>query len=374
MFHLDEWNDLTVDHLPLDTITTRISEFMRLGSMQCDYDNDHGKVTCRTNSSLHFVVQLWQSSARGGATVILVQIQKVQGCSFEFQEVRRDLSNAILSGQRAMPPNKGQHQLQTARICNDFLSSTTKRHNTTTIPFLDGGCASCDHRHDGGTTTSALDLSWELLKSSLANETLLGLESLAMLTDPSKTMREDVDSASRAVLFFDSGIQRLLTDYFSILPSGASSQDDMAIDDDEEYHRRMHMIALRILSNSLEWVATTPRHHQEEQGSSSCSVVDLSSSSGSPFWQRVWQSISYNLRLASQRPQEAILSIRCLRFLMLLQTTRALFLEEEEGSQKQKNCWWTDECLTECLLNANRYGKQYNVSLEHETRKLLAQV
>jgi hypothetical protein len=373
MFHLDEWNDLTVDHLPLDKITTRISEFMRLASIQCDYDNDHGKVTCRTNSSLHFVVQLWQSAR--GATVILVQIQKVQGCSFEFQEIRQDLSNAILSGQRAMPPNTGQQQLPTSWICNDFLSNAIKR---LPIPFDGSSSSSCEDRHGGGgraTRSASLDLSWQLLKSNFASETRLGLESLAVLTDPSKTMREDVDSASRAVLLCDSDIQRLLTNYF-ILPLEASSQDDMAIDDDdEEYHRRMHMIALRIISNSLEWVATTPRHHQHEQqgSSSSSSSVDLSSSASSPFWQRVWQSISYNLRLASQRPQEAILSIRCLRFLMLLQTTRAL-LEEEGSRQQEQENWWTDRCLTDWLLDANRYGKQYNLSLEQETKKLLAQV
>jgi hypothetical protein len=384
MFHLDEWNDLTVDNLPLDTITTRISEFMRLGSIQCDYDNNHGKVTCRTSTSLHFVVQLWQSGAarKGDAnTVILVvQIQKVQGCSFEFQEVRRDLSNAILSPQqRAMPsPTSSQHQqLQTTAnmICNDFHP-----------PPFDSGC-SCDQQHAGGTTTrSALDLSLQLLKSKLASETRLGLESLVIFTDPSKTMREDVDSASRAVLL-DSGIQRLLANYF-ILPLllETSSKDDMmAIDDDDvddEYHRRMYMMALRIISNSLEWVATTNlRHrHDEEQGSwCSSSYVDLLSSpaSSSPFGLQLWQSISFDLRLASQRPQEAILSSRCLRFLMLLQTTRALLEEKKEGSQeKEQGTWCTadDGCLTDWLLDANIYGKQFNLSLEQETKKLLAQV
>jgi hypothetical protein len=315
------------------------------------------------------VVQLWQSVRGASTAVILVQIQKVQGCSFEFQEVRNDISNAILSGQRAMSPTTSQQQLQTAMICNDFLSNTTKRHDS--LPFDAGSSSSCD-RHDG-TTISAVHLSLQLLKSKLASETRLGLESLVVLTDPSKTMREAVDSASRAVLFdtSSSGIQRLLTDYFALPLETSSSQDDMAIDDHgEEYRRRVHMIALRILSNALEWVATTSRHQQHEH-QEGCSSVDLSSSA-SPFWQRVWQSISYNLRLASQKPQEAILSIRCLRFLMLLQPMNALL--EEEGSQEEKQqgtSWWTDGCLTDWLLDANRYGKQYNLSLEQETKKLL---
>jgi hypothetical protein len=73
------------------------------------------------------------------------------------------------------------------------------------------------------------------------------MESLViLLTDPSKTMQEAVDSPSRPVIFITSGTQRLLTDYFALPLDTSSSQDNTAIDDhDEDYYLRcMHMIAL----------------------------------------------------------------------------------------------------------------------------------
>merc|ERR1739848_281429 len=50
MFYpIQEWNTFKVpEHLPLNTITSRISEFLRLNSIETKYNNEQGFVRCKT--------------------------------------------------------------------------------------------------------------------------------------------------------------------------------------------------------------------------------------------------------------------------------------------------------------------------------------
>jgi hypothetical protein len=329
MFHPIEWNTLTIDQdsIPLDTATTRISEFLRLNSIACSY-NDHGRVHGTTNSFLQFVVQLWQQKSLS-SNAVLVQIQRIQGDSLELQHLKRRLCHAIETGeQQAMPSN------QVPRATCELLNIISSRP-------IETQCECDDHY------PSAVDICRQLLESEQWHENRMGLETLITLTDSSKTIRREVYRASHLVLA-DSEFQNLWKHYLIASRSNKDSKDDGNCGRGNS-GGSMHLMALQVLSHALEsavsWQHTTDRS----------SSVDLNMDN--VFWHDVCQLLQDNVQLACCRTLEAALSTRCLR---LLQTLHPRSCDQMDTRN-----------LYKCLQSAHTHGRRCNLSLERETEQYL---
>jgi len=334
LFHPLERTALTIEDVSLDTVTSRISEFMKQKSITCSYQTDN--VECLTDGLLKFVVQLWKGAAKNKNHTVL-EIQRKQGCCLDMQAMRRDLVQAILTGsvdrQKSNPP----------RSSCEFLESFLKKAGNMVPPTPKlGKCL-----------PTAVSMCRRLLESNHLDENRLGLESLIFLTDSSKTFATDADKVSSEILR-DTSFQDLLLKYFvdtERIPSNILETDTGVMGYGQgEFFGCLHIMALKVLSNALASAA-----RKQPLPPSTC--IDLSSL----FWQRVLEALYYNLQSAPHRPIEASLSIRCLHLLQIVEPSTAN-LAPSQGSLHQH------------LLNAYKFGRNHSRSLERETEQLMGRL
>jgi hypothetical protein len=324
MFHPLERTAATIENVALDTATSRISNFMKSHSITCQYHSDQGFIDCTTDDQLQFVVQLWQGNNNGSCNKIIMEVQRRQGCCIQMQTIRHQLLKVVVHGESSRPAEP-----PTRSTCA-FLA--TLLDQTTSLP----------PPPQGECLPTALSICRTLLQSKRLDENRLGLESLCTLTDPSKFRSNDADQACR-MLLSDATYQGLLEKHFM------QKEDDTMEYEHKAFVGRLHLLALKVLSQSLESVT---------QSSSRPLAIDLSS----VFWRNILQTLYCNLQVASSRPLEASLSIRCLRLLQTLEPSTLTALVPSPSS------------LHECLSRAHQYGRDHSRSLEQESEQFMGLV
>jgi hypothetical protein len=342
---------------------------MKNQSITCSYHSDVGRVDCLTDGLLKFVVQLWQGSSaddKNNKHIIVMEVERRQGGSIELQGLRNELVQAVLSGKASCVEPK--HSRTTCEFLKSIVVDDNTNATTTTLPLPP------PLEKDYLSTT--LELCQRMLESGRLDENRLGLESLCILTDPSKVLAKDADQVSRVILS-DSSFRTLLAKYFvhtglnhnhEPITSSMHEEcrdDDIAMDYEQgQFFGCLHFLALQVLSHALGSVANqqqSPSSRHNRTSSSSLST-DFSAS----FWQRVLQALYYNLRVASRRPLEASLSIRCLRLLQTVEPSTTFTLESVAPVNQRR--------LYECLLSARQYGRRHSRSLEQETEELMGRL
>ena len=355
MYHPLESNVLRIVHIPLDTITERISTFMRLHSITCSYHDEAARVDCLTEQLCKFVVQLWQGKDQ--VNEILVEVQRRHGCCIELQAIRRQLHHAIMTGESSPPQ---QMDGRSIRIMIEKVEEIME--NNTTQRSGQGH----ESNSQTGVFPDALEICHDLLDSERYDQKLLGMESLCILTDPSKVSKQAADRAARVLIYGDAddslSIHRLLEQYFVDIELTNHERADYYDSDDEDddgeprglgysqgsYFGAMHLLALRTLANSLESIS------YQKENKSALAPLDLSS----PFWRTVTTALVYDLEVASHRPIEATLSAKCLRLLKSL-----------EPKVLSITCGRTH--LLPFLENAHQFGKDHHLGLERESKRLM---
>ena len=338
MFYpIQDWNTLKVDDLPLDTITSRISEFLRVNSVETYYDNEKGIVRCRTISGCVFVINIWKD--RDDKT-FLIHFQHVSGCSMHSANIRSGLRNAILMSKQQKPSPL-------------FTSSS--------VPTILSSCEIRVHRSNEDRSSissheveeSSLQCCERMLKSHLLSENRLGLESLAMITDKTKTIPKAMREACFAVSH-DSGLQDLLRRYLEV--ASFTNSSPYAGEEQEQasfglYHeRRNHILVLQILAQSLLLSNGTTSMIRQNK-----------------FWEVVFTSIADNIEHASTRPLEATLSARCLSELLDADAISPWELSSKRVGHDSSR-------FEQSIKNAHRFGSLHNASLEGETGRLLCRL
>jgi hypothetical protein len=248
--------------------------------------------------------------------------------------------HAMLSGESVQP--KTNQPQTTCEFLQTLVQTTTAVSLPPPPPRKD--CLS-----------TALDCCRRFLESERLDEIRLGLESLCILTDPSKVIAKDADEASRIILS-DASFQDLLEKFFFDVKL---THNKLIVDEDDDdilmdygqgqFFGCLHLLAIKALSNALESVARNDH--------SSRIPIDLSNL----FWQTVLQSLYYNLEKAPRRPLEACLSTRCLRLLQTLEPSTLNMAPSQRRLQKY-------------LLNAYQYGREHSRSLEQETEQLMGRL
>lgn len=280
-----------------------------------------------TDELLKFTVQLWEGSK---PDTFIVEVQRRQGCCVQMQHIRSLLTQAILEDVTSEPESKP------ARNTCEFLERMLPP-----LPSRD----EC--------LPSALECCKDMLQSERLDANRLGLESLCTLTDPSKMLSKDADQACHLILT-DSTWQGLLEKYFVDMKSAGNNTDDsMEVDgvtmdyEQGEFFGSLHLLALKVLAQTLE---SSPPSHRSLS-------IDLDSM----FWTTILQALYYNTQVASCRPLEASVSIRCLRLLQTLEPSTLNSAPSQNG-------------LQQFLNSAHQYGRDHNRSLEQETDQLMGRL
>jgi len=169
--------------------------------------------------------------------------------------------------------------------------------------------------------SSCMDICQEMLSSTLQDQNRMGLESLCVLTNASKV--QDPQESCEKVLQ-DKSLQSLLVKYFAAADTEAN----------------LHLLALKAVAQALENAAETAK-------------IDVSS----VFWQAVLQAQYQHIQLPHERPIEASLSIKSMRF------ARARHPEVLNMLQRKHSL-----PVATFLQIAQEFGKQHNRTLEQEAK------
>jgi hypothetical protein len=343
LYHPLERTAATLRDLSLDTITVRISNFLRSQSIATSYQD--GRVDCMTSALLKFVVQLWAGGSSNNSHMIILEVQRRQGCCIEMQAIRSQLVQAITTNDdRVTTMSNDPPRSSTCQLVENLLE-----HNPSIPP----------KEHPQDCLSTAMTICRQLLQSPRLNENRLGLESLVVLTNPTKVLARDAMQVSNRVLTDFDFQHGLLEQYFVHVNRVGNHEDSDDRDYDDEDNTSMmdyeqgpffgglHVLALHVLSNALETTMTTT-------SPGNTSTFDLSSNT---FWQTVLGALYYNLQVASTRPMEAALSIKCLR--LLVPDASSTFATTVTTAPPRR--------LHEYLLHAHHFGKQHHRSLQQET-------
>lgn len=367
----------------LQDLIENISTFMKDRSIACSYNDQTGRFDGLTMNLLRFSVQLWGTGrppAKNGLLPVLVEIQRRQGCCIEMQRLRQELIQHLTRSVHHRDSDSNIH-VNSSQLCDKSLNEellqtwmTEQYANrpTSTLPSVVPAESSID---------DSFRIGLSLLKSSMLDQNRLGLESLCMISDVSKSSIEQAQYASSKILA-NGELQQLLLPYFvrvEISPRHQSTHPmESGRDDDHGYGARtldyaqgsyfggMHILALKVVSHALETKVLVERKTAAGLPSNGIDVESTSITLFTPFWNHALQAMIYNTHFSHLRPLEAALSIRCLRLL------NALVPEawNRHGSINPIG----HRPFDDMLLDARSYGRRYHLGLEQETQALLTQL
>eukprot|EP00980_Cylindrotheca_fusiformis_P012772 scaffold3123_cov119-Cylindrotheca_fusiformis.AAC.1 len=254
----------------VDTITGRVSSFLKANSIQSSYQEEAARVSCSTDYCLFFTVQLWK---KNDSTV--VEVQRKQGCAIAMQSLRQQLKNCIIQN-ASVAPRVATNAPE--RACA-FLQQ---------LPVAE--------QPKGDSAEDCLTMCLQFLESPFLDQNRLGLEALCSMTDSTKVLKKDASETCRTILQ-DSKMQSLLLKFIK-------KEELLQLGHAERMHGTMHLLALKALAQALE-----------------SKDADVGSLDDSVFWQAVVPALYENIQLVNHKPMEAALSIRCLRLLQIMHPT-----------------------------------------------------
>uniref|UniRef100_A0A6T6HBN9 Uncharacterized protein n=1 Tax=Craspedostauros australis TaxID=1486917 RepID=A0A6T6HBN9_9STRA len=370
--------------------TCRLSKFMHQHSIHSQYsskdnnenpfEDDLVRVTCVTPNMNHFCIQLWTLPEE--PSTLIIEMQRRQGCCMEHQRIRKALYRLLKNedgdatdssseaGTTASTGNKADallnkvcdNAVKTARTLPGKLPPPLPRGFAfgKAVPPVPKGMSFAGMKPGKQTEEQehlhAIDMCRNLLTAhNRRDQHELGLDSLVGICDSHKVSAKLAERASKTVVCpgtNDCAIQDAVLQYCrdnqrpGDSADGGETKED--IDSDEmgwyggyaegRHYRTMHVLALRIISQSLQ-LAT--------EG-------DLDAT----FLSDVTSCCTYNLQVAQHRPLEAELSARCLRIL----------IERCSGASQATSLATPPPS---CVMDAQVHGQVYHAGLHRECGMLL---
>jgi hypothetical protein len=332
-------NAVEIQGVPLEAISERISTFMRLNSIQCYYDTERGRVIASTTYVPKFVVQLWRRRRNADDTsssdsIIVVDVQRRLGCSIGMHRIKKSLVRSIQTG--------------------DYHSERASRRNfripSRTIIIKKAAAAAAEDQRKK-LLDDDLEICVALLGSGRVDQKRLGIESLCVLTDPSKVYTEHAHAAARALVYGqgDQGdrLQHEFENYLHGLVHEEQEEGAGAGHDGQLCH------AFQALSTSLDILVNLT----SEDGKGLlhfCHPSDCLS----VFWHNVTRILVRTLETARANPHSAAIAARIIRIL-------------ETHAPKELKPLSQHESLPLLVHAAYLYGRAFHSILEQETQLLL---
>jgi len=217
-------------------VAKRISNALRLLSVDAHYDNENAKVKCTTNDCVSFRIRLFAGGEDG--LPVIVEVQRRSGSPSSFMRVCRKILDGA-EGNEVKAVSKSEQK----KVPSFMKTPVGEMKCLKDIPM----------KNDPETRVNgSLDKSMDLLRSEQKDTNILGLENLCHLTDPLKTRPDMALMACKAIMF-DSKCSDVRDEVCVMLQKDAFLQEEF--DDEEEAATNLgdisrHM-ALILLSNTL---------------------------------------------------------------------------------------------------------------------------
>jgi len=374
----------------VEDITARISDCCRIMSVHAEYEGGGdvpGTAYLRTSEHVEIQLQLWQGTApRHPDGCVIVEAQRRRGDAVTFHKYSRNLLDAATGA--FDPANYVSLEDREAEYCQKaehMRDSLKKSSASSSAPS-----ASAPSEHENALL--ALEIAASLLKKDRMDARQLGMESLCLLTDPTRTGVETALIASRVVLTGstqdesqdDDGDDCDGTDQWGIREAilalvqfgrlgddGGFEQDVDSDDDscagcsgggvppDEQRHNDLlHNLALAVLANALDVLETHGARLCEAGSESPSSVADAFLSDSREMMERdLLKTLLGKLGDAQVKPHDATLSAKCLRSLC----------EASKDARRRAR----DLKAKQIVQTALEVGQRTHVKLEKESQKVI---
>jgi len=315
-------------------ITSRISDSCRVMSIQANFNHDASTAVLMTPEHVEIYIVLWRGTSPKYPECVIVEAQRRWGDAVTYHKYCHfilDAAEGVFDAGEFQATEEREKEY--SKITEEI--SVTQKH-VKGPAGLESVSVPSDHEN----SLLVLEIAASLLKKDRMDARQLGMESLCLLTDPTRAGIHTALIASRAVLTGSAqdescddefvpeelGIREAILSLvqFGRLEEDAEYMDEMESDDEESANRhpeeqehsdRFHNLALAVLANSLNVL----ENHGSKivvvsgDGSSAASVADTFLSESKEISSRdLLATLLNSLEFAGQKPHDALLSARCL--------------------------------------------------------------
>lgn len=215
-------------------VAKRISNALRLLSIDAEYDGENAKAKCTTGDMVSFRIRLF-AGGEGGLPVV-VEVQRRSGPPSSFMGVCRQIlcvaEGAELPKETCLPRKKMPPFMKGPVSGMKCLQSVMKTPNPSE------------------EATTVLNKSMDLLRSKEKDSNLLGLENLCFLTDPLKTAPIVALGACKSIILGDN-CSEIREEVGVILQNDAFLPEEFHDDSKMVLAEKTRRLALVLLSNVL---------------------------------------------------------------------------------------------------------------------------
>ena len=353
-----------------------------------------GTAYLRTSEHVEIQLQLWRGAApRHPDGCVIVEAQRRRGDAVTFHKYSRHLLDAAAGtfdpASYVSLEDREAEYCQKAGHMRDSLKKSAASSSAPSSASSSASAPSSEHEN----ALLALEIAASLLKKDRMDARQLGMESLCLLTDPTRTGVETALIASRVVLTGSTqdesqdddgddcdgatdqwGIREAvlaLVQFGRLGDDGGFEQDVDSDDDscagcsgsgvppDEQRHNDLlHNLALAVLANALDVLETHGARLCEAGSESPSSVADAFLSDSHEMMERdLLKTLLGKLGDAQVKPHDATLSAKCLRSLC----------EASKDARRRAR----DLKAKQIVQTALEVGQRTHVKLEKESQKVI---
>ena len=267
----------------LSNVATRISECLRLLSVQAIYNNETATAALLTGENVEMHLSLWRTS--GNPDGIAVELQRRQGCSIIFHRYSRHILDAAI----------GDFDFEKFADKTDEDIGDPSRRAERLLRTESKKAAATEEEN----AIIAVEIAHGLLMKDRMDARQLGLESLCLLTDPTKTGTTTAVIASRVVLlgsaqigdqdqgmmFDEAPFQEIRETILSLVQLRRIGDEEEFSDDEaedarleqvlsdemdghpeeKEHMSLLHNLALAVMANALDVIENFDRYDEDPE-------------------------------------------------------------------------------------------------------------
>lgn len=395
-FYPLETSSRTIHDSP-SNVASRVSDCCRLLSIQATFNNDLATADLITEEHVEMHMSLWKGSPAAPATSDTDTDTDTDGNDND-NEANQPSHTTIIEVQRRNGCAVIYH-----RYCRDILDAAEGYFDgpqvQTQVPRVEIPNKS---REDGENSLLALEIAANLISKDRMDARRLGMESLCLLTDPSKAGAETALLASQVVLFGsvqNAGLSSLDDTEADCMPELGIREAILSLvqfgrlgeygdfdDDDEEdddispdeiaCNQVLHNLSLAVLANALEVLESDGTKMSATSNSSDDAIAytanDTKSTSISDNTnafldeskeisnRELIKTLLNVLGNAESKPHDACLSAQCLK---------SLFQASKKAKRKAR-----DFSAKQIVVTALDVGRRTHVKLETETKNVMKEL
>lgn len=310
-----------------DNVTGRLSECLRVLSVQALYNNETASAYLMTSEGVEMHLSLWKTT--GEKVGIVVELQRRKGDSIAFHRYSRYILDAAIGDFDPV------EHVQVHGEDIDFVYS--KKVQRLLNVELGKSAEASEHEN----AVIAIEIAHGLLMKDRMDARQLGLESLCLLTDPKRTGIttalitshvvllgtargiEGLSSGDDAIVLDEAPFQGIREAILSLVQFSRIGEDIDFEDEDTETMSTLHNLALAVMANSLDVIENQEAFDQNPEETETkpsalrtAPAADIAGKfleeSSDISKTELLSTLIKELGKANQKPHNACLSAKCL--------------------------------------------------------------